>query len=81
MWSEAESEDGGWGMSKFRYPKCPYCGCEYKARVGDCTLSNLAIYGWAKEAKHKCEKCGKTFLITVKIMYYGKKIEVKHETD
>ena len=63
-------------MSKFRYPKCPYCGVEYKAdKLGDTTLSNLAIYGWNKEAEHTCENCGRQYIITVKIMYYGKKVE------
>lgn len=61
-------------MNKFRWPKCPYCGYEYKGdKMGDYTLSKLAIEGWQTEATHKCDKCGKQYMITVKIMYYGKK--------
>lgn len=64
-------------LSKIRYPKCPYCGFEYKDSNSDYTLCNLAVEGWRTEAVHKCEKCGNLYIITVKIMYYGKKIKEK----
>lgn len=60
-------------MNKIRYPKCPYCNCEYKDKMGDYTLSQLALNGSITEATRKCENCGKIYKITVKIMYYGKK--------
>ena len=64
--------------SKFCYPKCPYCGFEYKgSNMSDYTLCKLAVESWHTEAVHKCEKCGNLYAITVKIMYYGKKIKKK----
>ena len=62
--------------SKFTYPKCPYCKAEYRASaLNDHTLSELAIRGWNREAKTKCEKCGKEFIVSVHISYYGRKIK------
>ena len=64
-------------MSKFRYPKCPYCNYEYRDKGivdTDYTLMKLATEGWMKEAKHKCSNCGKDYMISVKIMYYARKI-------
>ena len=62
-------------MSKFRYPKCPYCETEYTGwRMGDYTLYRLATNGDVTEATHLCDHCGKKYKITVKIMYYGVKM-------
>lgn len=69
-------------MSKFRYPKCPYCKTEYKgSTMGDYMLSRLAIKGWEEEAIHKCERCGKKYKITVKIMYWGAKLDGGEKDD
>lgn len=63
-------------MSKFRYPKCPYCKTEYKGSgMSDYTLMELATQGWREEAIRKCERCGKKYKITVKIMYWGAKMD------
>lgn len=67
--------------NKFKYPKCPYCGYEVtNDNTNGYILSNLAIYGWKTQDKHRCHECGKEYMISVKIMYYSRKIkEVEHE--
>lgn len=59
-------------MSKIRMPKCPFCGFPYD-KAGD--LASLAIYGWEEQKIVKCPHCDRKYIVTVKIMFYGKKVK------
>lgn len=65
-------------MSKIRYPKCPYCGKQFEARglcdIGDQELTRLATVGNITETKITCKNCKEKYKVTVKIMFYGRKL-------
>ena len=63
-------------MTNTRYPKCPYCGTMYRQQsTFDYALLDLATKGWIKEQRVKCSGCEAEYLITLTLMYYGKKIK------
>lgn len=49
----------------------------YQEHFGDMNYSllDLATKGWCKEAKVKCNNCGKYFKVKVHITYYGSKLK------
>lgn len=61
-------------MGKIRYPKCPCCGETYIDKIGDYELMHLATQGWTEQEVVRCHSCNKEFRVTVKIMYYGSKL-------
>ena len=63
-------------MTKTRYPKCPYCGTTYRTQSSfDYALVELATKSWVTERKVKCPGCEAEYLITLTLMYYGKRIK------
>ena len=60
-------------FSKFTYPKCPYCKEEYNQN--DFLLVRLATEGWKTEEVARCKNCGKQFIVSIHINYYGRKIK------
>ena len=63
-------------MSKMRYPKCPYCGTEYRGEnYGEYALMELATKGWIDESIVICNGCKEKYKITLKLMYYGSKLK------
>lgn len=65
-------------MSKIRYPKCPYCGKQFEERglfdIDGQELTKLATRGNTTETKITCKYCNKQYKVTVKIMFYGRKL-------